>query len=564
MNDRSLPQHRLRYSRALSGAVASLLLLAVPAQAQRILGLGDDAVTIPRGTLRVGITADHTTQSVRWNGGRLEGLGEAFTGAAIGPAQLSLLGPLQQLVRDLGVPTFAASLGAPVLDLRQRLFVTPLSVEYGVTDWLTIGVRAPLVRSKAEASFLVRGDSGRATLGLNPLYLGSAVPAANRLTIDRYAAAAANLTSRRIACQANMGAAPECPTILAELSSVGVLSARTTLFANGLVTIYGASGLTGGRPYVPMAGSATELALLARVDSLRTAFARYGITDITASTGLPLGAQAPLGTADVARLLADSTDGFGARPLTGTAITGFGDVEFSARLKLFDSFGAPGAARFSAGRFGIRQTIGVDTRLGTGTPDQPGDLIDLGTGTGTTAITIRSLTDLVLTRRLWATVNVGYSTGAAGTERVRVPTTPGAQLLESWRELDAAVRPGALLDVSFTPRWQLNDYVALGAALRWRRKSADVHTIDSLVVDPYLSPVPLDATALDATSGFEVRQFGWHATFSTLAARARGLPGLAFEVSYSHEQAFSSGEGIVPKTWLDRVQIRYYTRLFGR
>ena len=563
MIDRSPPQHTFLHSRALSVAVASLLL-AFPAQAQRVLGLGEDAVTIPRGTLRVGITADHTTQSARWNGGRLEGLGAAFTGGALGPAQLSLLGPLQQLVRDLGVPTFAASLGAPALDLRQRLFVTPLSVEYGVTDWLTIGVRAPLVRSKAEASFLVRGDSGRATLGLNPLYQGSAVSAANRLTIDRYSAAATNLTARRIACQANAGSAPQCPTILAELASVGALSNRTALFASGLVTIYGASGLTGGRPYVPMVGSAAELALLARVDSLRTAFARYGITDITASTGLPLGAQAPLGTADVARLLADSTDGFGARPLTGTAVTGFGDLQLSARVKLFDSFGVPSAARFSARRFGLRQTLGVDTRLGTGTSDQPGDLIDLGTGTGMTAITIRSLTDIVLNARFWATVDVGYSKGVTSTERVRVPSTPGTRLLESWRELDASVRPGALLDASVTPRWQLNDYVALGASLRWRRKSADAHVIDSLVLDPYLSPVPLDAAALDATSGFAVRQFGWHATYSTLAARARGLDGLAFEVSYSHEQAFASGEGIVPKTWLDRVQVRYYTRLFGR
>lgn len=544
--------------------VCASLLLTFPLQAQRTLGLGEDAVTIPRGTLRVGITADHTTQSVRWNNGRLEGLGAAFTSAEIGPAQLSLLGPLQQLVRDLGVPDFSASLGAPSLDLRQRLFVTPLSVEYGVTDWFTIGVRAPLVRSKAEASFRVRGDSGRATLGLNPLYQGSAVPAANRLTIDRYSAAATNLTLRRSACQSNPGAAPECGTILAELSAVNSLVARTSLFATRLRDIYGAGGLTGGRPYVPMAGSATELALLARVDSLRAAFTRYGITDITAGTGLPLGAQAPLGTADVAALLADSTAGYGARPLTGTAITGFGDLEFGARVKLFDSFGRPSGARFAARRFGLRQTIGVDARLGTGTPDRPDDLIDLGTGTGRTAVTVRSLTDVVLNARLWATVNVGYSHVAPNTKRVRVPSIAGAQLLESWRELDVPVRPGALLDASITPRWQLNDYMALGASLRWRRKSADRHEIDAGVLDPLLAPVPLDGVALDATSGFDVRQFGWHATYSTLAARARGLDGPAFEVSYSHEQAFASGEGIVPKTWLDRVQIRYYTRLFGR
>jgi len=568
---RSIAQRRTaRLRRAsLAGVLATSIaaascLLAPPVAAQRVLGLGEDAVTIPRGSLRVGLGAELTLQSSRWTEGRFEPLGAAFSGAVFGPEQLRWLGPLQQVVRDLGAPTFSASLGAPSLALRQRVFVTPLSIEYGVTDWLSFGVRAPLVRSRSEAAFRVRGDSGRATLGLNPFFAGSAVPAANRATIDRYAAAATNLTQRRAACQSNPAAAPECPTILAELATVGALISGTALFATNLTTVYGASGLSDGRRYVPMAGSATELALLARVDSLRAAFTRYGISDITPSTGLPLGAQSPLGAAELATLFADSTFGYGARPLEGTAMTELGDVEISAKLKLFDSFGRASTSRFGAARRGLRQSVGVDVRLGTGTPEQPDDFLDLGTGSGTGAVTVRSLTDLVWNAGLWATVSVAYTQEADHVERLRVPSTPGAALLEAWREVDAPVRPGALLDVAVTPRWQLSDYIGVGAGWRWRQRDADVHTIASVALDPTGASVPLDAIALDATTAMSVQHFAWHATFSTLAARQRGRPGPAFEVSYSHEQAFASSEGIVPRTWVDRLQVRYYTRLFGR
>jgi len=547
--------------------VAGLALgvpLGAPLEAQRIIGPGADAVTIPRGVFRFGLAAEHTVQRDRWADGALEGLGSAFSGAALGPEKLSLLGPLQQLVRDLGAPNFAASLGAPRLELRQRVFVTPLSVEYGVTDWFTLGVSAPLVRAKSEGMFRVNGDSGRATLGLNPLYAGSAVPGDNRATIDRFSAASTSLAQRRAACQSNPASYPECPTILAELATVDALITGTTQFAGGLATVYGGSGLTGGRPYVPMAGSATELQLLARVDSLRTAFTRYGVGDITPTTGLPLGAQAPLGTADVAALIADSTNGFGARPLTGSAITGFGDLHVTAKLKLFDSFGTASDSRFGAARFGVREALGVDARLGTGIRPAPGDLLDQGTGTGRSALTLRSTTDLILGARLWASVSIAMTQGTESTERLRVPSAPGDALLESWREADVAVTPGRLLDASLAPRWQVNDYIALGASWRWRKKSADAFEVDTTVADPFGAPVTLSGSALAATSGFDVQQVGWYATFSTLSARSSGLRGLAFEVNYSHEQAISSGAGIVPKTWLDRLEIRYYTRLFGR
>ena len=546
-------------------ALVAMLLAAAPRTiaAQRVLGGGDDAVTLPRGGFRFSLGGEHTAQRDRWRDGRLEGLGGAITSSAFGPLQFSMLAPVEQTVRALGVTGFDASLGVSTLDARQRLFVTPLGVEYGLSDRITLGARASLVRSRIEAQFRIRGDSGRATLGINPILAGSAVAANNLTAIGAYSAAATSLGARLTACQGDPGAAAQCPTILAEAASVAALISRTSAFANGLTTLYGA-GLVGGRRYVPFAGSAADSALRVRADSMRLAFERYGITNVTISTGLPLGAQVAVSGEDIDRLFADSVEGYGARRVSDGSIIELGDVHLSAKLRLFDSFGAAPSTRFAAGLRGIRQSVLVDLRLGTGTPERPDAFLDLGTGTGTGAIEVRSLTDLVVNDRFWTTLSVGYALAAAQNMTLRVPSDTGPAFLESWRETIVPVTPGARVDVSIAPRWHLNDYLALGALWQWRGKSADRHDIDSTATTPFGATVPLLGRILDDASKASEQRFGITATYSTLAARARGRPGMAFEITYAHQQSYSSGTGVVPKQWEDRLQLRYYTRFLGR
>ena len=546
-------------------ALFALLFVSVPCAlgAQRVIGGGDDAVTLPRGGFRVSLGGEHTAQRDRWRDGRLEGLGGSMTSSAFGPLQFSMLGPVEQTVRALGVTGFDARLGVSTLDARQRLFVTPLTVEYGLTDRITLGARASLVRSKIEAQFRIRGDSGRATLGINPIIAGSAVAANNLTAIGAYSTAATNLGVRLTACQGNGGAAPQCPTILAEAASVAALIARTSAFANGLTSLYGA-GLIAGRRFVPLAGSAADSALRARADSMRVAFERYGITNVTTSTGLPLGAQVPVSGEDIGRLFADSVEGYGAKRVSDGSLIELGDVHLSAKLRIFDSFGATAPTRFASSLRGIRQSVLVDVRLGTSQRERPDAFLDLGTGTGTGAFAVRSLTDLVLNDRFWTTLSVGYSLAAAEDLTLRIPSDTGSGFLESWRETTVAVTPAAQLDVSIAPRWHLNDYIALGALWQWRGKSADRHDIDSTATTPFGATVPLLGSILDDASRASEQRFGWTATYSTLASRARGRPGMAFEINYSHQQSYSSGTGVVPKQWEDRLQLRYYTRFLGR
>ncbi|HVH38825.1 MAG TPA: hypothetical protein VM764_02285 [Gemmatimonadaceae bacterium] len=563
--------------RSLLPSLAALaaLALAWPAaspaarlSAQRVRGVTADAVTEQRGTLRIGIGGEHTVFRDRWRNGALEPLGGGFSFSALGPEQLAVLGPLQQSVRDLGVSDFAASLGSTSLDLRQRIFVTPFSLEFGATDWLTLGVTAPLVRVRSEAQF--RSDGSAATVGLNPFFIGSGVGASNRATIDRYVAASASLTAQRDACTANPASSPACPTVLAEAAQVDALIAGTAAFAGRLESTYGAAGGVTPSAYVPMAGSAAELALLARVDSLRNAFTRYGVSEISATTGLPLGAQAPLALADLNRLIADSTNGYGARQLRGSARINIGDIDVGVKVKLYDSFGGAGSgatvARMKASRFGLRQSVGLTFRIGSGIAAEPGDFLDLGTGTGENALGVRSYTDIVINERFWSTVSLGWAQAQGEDALIRVPSTEGDQLLESWREVVAPVKRGAVVQAEVSPRWLLNDYFAVGGYWGWRERGGDDYTVPSTATaaPPGAGIVPLDDTGMRSANASTEQRVGFEISFSTLAAQTAARIGGRFEISYSHQQSVSSGEGIVPKRWEDRLQLRYYTRLFGR
>jgi hypothetical protein len=567
-----LNETTLRILRALLSALALTLCWPVAdagaLRAQRVLGGPEDAVTVPRGSLRIGIGGEHTTFRDRWRDGRLESLGGGFSFPALGPSRLAVLAPVEADIRALGLPDFAASLGATELDLRQRMFVTPFSLELGITDWLSVGAVAPLVRVRSEAQ--LRLDASSATLGPNPYFAGSGVPGSNLATIGRFRAASTSLSARRDGCIANPASAPECPTILAEAAAVDALIAGSTAFAGGLERTYGAQGGPAPSAYVPLAGSPTENALLERVSTMRDAFTRYGVTDITPATSLPLGAQVPLTIGDLRALVRDSTAGWGARPLSSSSRINIGDVDVGVKVKLLDSFGGKSSGatgeRLRADRFGIRQSLGLTYRIGSGIPGAPGDFLDLGTGTGEDAWGVRSYTDLVVNDRFWSTIMLGFAQATGEPAVIRVPTVTGDQLLESWREVFAPVKRGSVMQVEVAPRYHLSDYVAFGGYWGWRKRHADRYTVPSVAVaaPPAAGVVPLDSIGMSEAFASDEQRAGFSLTFSTLAARAAGRAKGQLEITFSHRQSITSGSGIVPKRWEDRVELRYYTRLFGR
>jgi len=121
------PPSRLATRLALALAIASVFF-AVRAHAQdEVFRIDADAATVPRRTLRFGVSADfsYVDQLRQPNGDRIP------------------------LGRRLGFDSAADNVVASAAVSITRL---PLSIEYGVTRWLTLGARAPLVRRRVEAS----------------------------------------------------------------------------------------------------------------------------------------------------------------------------------------------------------------------------------------------------------------------------------------------------------------------------------------------------------------------------------------------------------------------------
>lgn len=540
-----------------------MLLTPPVGAAQRVLGPGPEAVTIPRGTLRTTILSENVLHRGRWNDGRAEDLGAGFSINGLAAPHLSWLRALDDAFSGLGVSGLNASLGATDLDLRQRLAVTRLGLEVGVTDWLTLSVDAPFVRARAEAQLRLRGEDGRAQAGLNPMLTGTGVPAANRTVVDRYATAAAALAARRDACQGNPAAHPECADILSELGQVNALIGTSAQFGGALATTYGAQGIGDGLPYVPLAGSVGEQALAARAEAFRSDFSRYGVTTLDGAALLPLGAQTPLDFAALQELVT-GPNGYAARPMTRSTRQDLGDVDIGLRVRVFDSF-VGDSARMAAARFGIRQTIGVVYRLGGGIQDLPDNFIDLGTGSGHDALGLRSFTDLVLNDRFWATMSLGWARGAAYDRVLRVPDAAGIEWLEPWRQTAVRVTPGSVFDLRVAPRVILNDYFSVGGEWRWRSQAQSRHDLASPAVQDFTGrDYLLSGAVLDAQSAWNEQRFAWSVSYSTLAGFRRGVARLPFEIGYTHEQSIGSSQGIVPRRWEDRVQLRAYTRLFGR
>ena len=121
------PPFRLATRLALALAIASVFF-AVRAEAQDALfRIDEDAATIPGGTLRFGVAADFSyVDELRQTDGKRVPLG-----------------------RRLGFDTAADNVVASAAVSITRL---PVSLEYGVSRWLTVGVSAPLVRRRVEVS----------------------------------------------------------------------------------------------------------------------------------------------------------------------------------------------------------------------------------------------------------------------------------------------------------------------------------------------------------------------------------------------------------------------------
>src|SRR5438105_10745309 len=132
-------------------ALAFIAIFAEPASAQRVLGVGDDALVLPRGVFRFRTLGQWTWFNERYGmdtpgrpNGALEPLGIDFTLDTIGVKQFPNLASLQTGLQTLtGNPNWYATLGNTVVNLRDHVAAFPFVFEPGLSERFSVGLPGP-------------------------------------------------------------------------------------------------------------------------------------------------------------------------------------------------------------------------------------------------------------------------------------------------------------------------------------------------------------------------------------------------------------------------------------
>ena len=305
--------------------VAATLLLPHTLLAQAVTGVGDDA-TMPRGgELRFSILSVWKSWYERYGqgtpgrpNGSVEPLGVDFNFDTIGVGQLENLAPIQTSIRSLsGMPGFTASLGTSQVQVRDNVLSNPLALEMGLTNHLSLSVMVPFVTATSNVNFVMNPTGFEPTLGFNPTLIAPSAVATNASFLAQFDSASSQLIHAIALC----GATPTRQRLRGNKrkpAGARALVTSANSFASGLAQVYGGRGGATGFLFVPIAGTAAQTAIDAKVSAFRAMYAGYGNTAIT-GTG-PIAAQAPLTATDMQTVFTDSLFGVNAKPLA-TSVT---------------------------------------------------------------------------------------------------------------------------------------------------------------------------------------------------------------------------------------------------
>ena len=261
-------------------ALAALALLVAPraTQAQRVLGIGDDASTLSAGVLRITAGALWDRANERYDAdGKLRALGAASSTTSWNGRYDARLGAANPLVSTLsGLTGFDASLGALAMARRDATVDAPVELEFGATSRLTVGVRFRVASHAIEPAVTINPARIEGTMGFNPAWSNSAARDLDAQLLAQFDSATAQ-TARRIAQCPRISSPSGVPRFSSPASAPHrSLVAGAGAFAAALNQLYGGRAGASGLPFVPVSSSAAHQAIAQRVLGFRDQFAAFG------------------------------------------------------------------------------------------------------------------------------------------------------------------------------------------------------------------------------------------------------------------------------------------------
>jgi len=548
-------------------ALASIAIFAEPASAQRVLGVGDDALVLPRGVFRFRTLGQWTAFNERYGmdtpgrpNGALEPLGIDFTLDTIGVKQFPNLASLQAGLQLLtGNPTWYATLGNTVVNLRDHVAAFPFVFEAGLSKRFSVGIQIPYVHTQTSAFFNVNTGGTNGNLGFNPALAVPAAATQNAAMYSQFQTAANTLEAQLAACRANPAVSPSCPALLANQASAQSLITNSRAFSGGVNQIYSTS------PFVPIVGTDAQLAIEARVAAFRALYQQFGVTSIAATTTGPFPSQSRLTVRDAQRILTDSALGIVAAPLQSVSRSHVGDIDIGGKFSVFDSFGGSTEARMSPKGLNFRTSVGGIFRIPSGQIESPDNFIDLGTGRGAKAVEGRWFSDLLVGNHFWESFILRFNKPFSDEQEMRILDRPNEELAPLYRKQTVHRQLGSAFEFETAPRIVVNDFLAVSGWYMYRHKQQDHYTGTFTIpaATTGFADITLDASTLDLETEQTEHRFGGGVSFSNLYSFEQGKARVPFEVTYLHWQTMKGSGGNQPKFFTDQIQLRLYARIFG-
>lgn len=552
----------------MSHALPTLLALLTtthPMAAQRALGLGDDAATLPKGVLRVGAGLQWDRANERYDvDGMLRPLG-ASAASWNGRYNTSLAAAASVVSSLSGVAAFDPSLGALTIQRRDASADNVLGVEFGVLPRITIGAHVRAASHAIEPRVILNAGRTEGTMGFNPAWTNTVARDRNALLVTQFDSAVAQTTRRIAQCQATPGAAG-CSPIVANVAGAQALVSGAARFATALNQLYGGRQNSAGLPFIPIANGAAQQAINQRVLGYRDQFLAFGNGAI--GTDGPA-AAALFSRADLDRLLTDSLYGYRLRPLRTVHAYGLGEFALHAKVRVFETVGHD-TARIRG--FAVRQALGTSLRLRGGSTPEANEVFAPTTGDAGSGIVLRSFTDFFYGNRWSATIVVALDQSQSQEFAIRMPplTAPTVgglpfPIILAEREAVISRTPGSRLDLAITPRVALTRNIRLGATWSLARQAADAWRVRAIHRGETMPAVSqADADGWASGTDWSEQRLTLGGTYSTVEAARTGRARTAFDVTYEHQQTLSGRNWRAPYLTRDVVTVRWYRRLWGR
>ena len=482
----------------------SLSLSVLSAGEARSQDRASHHVLVPRGYVSLLFNPSFDSWNSRF-GKRLEGgviieeeepLGLDFrdeVGTSLFPGIRNLENQLRELT---GNPDYSGVLGAADGLVHHDITRIDLGGHVGVSDWLTLGVVAPIVKNRSVLEMSFRADSLNSDLGINPRISNS-----NEVT-----SFLADLESAYSSVRAHADIICASSSTNAACAHAKSLASRLQTFLSNTEQAYSSSN------FFPIQGSKVATSLSNALSALDYEMTSIGLNHI--NSGLVFATDWLTEAALVALPTTNGT-GIEGSPLQDiNGIWELGDIEVSALLRLLDGGRPTTPESASFLRYGVTGSLLI--RLGTGKVDAHQVFLDLPTGDGQTDI------EAGISGFLYIGSHFGiHSSGRYGLQmpttlmrRVTPPETV-MPLVSTLREVNWS--PASYMRFEIEPSWTLSPQLYAFGTYRFYSKESDSYQLindEESVISP--GAIPISIEDLENESSRVFHQAGLGLRYSTL------------------------------------------------